>query len=145
MMWGLKELPFELDKLLGVEKVTPPSVEALNRMLELVFVSSSHTAKMLPAESSATCGVNEKSVLFETFLGEEKTIWACAVEQITAKPKVASARKCPQRLRKSMTILLCASSGLGTGPSNQSDSRMHRASLPPSQPCGEYWLAKTKA
>src|SRR5579864_2702383 len=39
---GLNEKPDDLERFTGVENVAPPSVERLNRMLELVAVSSSH-------------------------------------------------------------------------------------------------------
>src|SRR6185437_16816306 len=39
---GLNEKPDVFERFTGVEKVTPPSVERLNRMFELVLVSSSH-------------------------------------------------------------------------------------------------------
>src|SRR6266852_5597088 len=55
-MRGLKENPELLEMFVGVENVKPPSVERLNRILELVAVSSSHTTLMLPAASTPTCG-----------------------------------------------------------------------------------------
>src|SRR5690242_11041630 len=41
---GLNENPEVFERLFGVEKVNPPSVERLKRIFEFELVSSSHTA-----------------------------------------------------------------------------------------------------
>src|ERR1051325_1296091 len=82
---------------------------------------------MVPVELTATCGLREASALFETFVGEEKTSWALALEQFAAKPRTVTARTCPQRLRRTMTCLLCASSGLGNrGPQSSTTTECIR-------------------
>src|SRR6267143_5025881 len=58
---GLKGKPELKKTFLGVENATPPSVDRLNKIFELLAVSSSQTTLILPAASTATCGVTEKS------------------------------------------------------------------------------------
>src|SRR5947209_1351727 len=70
---GLKEKPEELEMFFGVEKVAPPSEDRLNKMFELLAVSSSHTTLMLPVASTAIWGVKVKRGSLETFFGEEKS------------------------------------------------------------------------
>jgi len=96
-MIGLKEHPGLLERFTGREKLMPPSVERLNRILdrilELLAVSSSQTTKMLPTESTAVCGVNEpcESIeLFEILFGGENTCARAGVHS-TAKPRITIA------------------------------------------------------
>src|SRR6266403_5017428 len=101
---------------------------------------------MVPEELTATCGFKETSVLFETFLGEEKTIWAWAVEQITVKPKTATARTCPQRLRRTMTNPPMREQRPGEqGPSIQCDDGMHKNSCLQASPAGTIGRPKREA
>src|SRR5216684_4331703 len=63
------------ERFLGVEKVTPPSVERLKKMSKMLPLGSSlpsQTKLMLPLESRAICSTAEKSKVFERFLGVEK-------------------------------------------------------------------------
>src|SRR5260370_16504980 len=63
------------ERFLGVEKVTPPSVERLKKMSKMLPLGSSlpsQTKLMLPLESRVICSITEKSKEFERFLGVEK-------------------------------------------------------------------------
>src|SRR5215470_238800 len=99
---------------------------------------------MLPAESTAICGVKEKSELLETFLGAEKVNWASAEPQNIKKPRTAATASCPQRLRETMTNPpMRASIGLGTRALKSRDSRIHRASCLLASPAGTIgWLMR---
>src|SRR5437867_2969315 len=65
-------LPPVLERFLGAENVRPPSLELVKRMAELLEVISFQTTLILPPESTASCGKNEKPALLERFLGIEK-------------------------------------------------------------------------
>src|SRR4029077_8075909 len=99
-MRGLVAKPAGFDRGLGGEN-GPPFVERLNRMIwgyGVTRLSSSHTTLMLPAASTATCGVKAKSTLFEIFVGAVNTICAWAPAHIDSKPNMATATSCPKRL-----------------------------------------------
>src|SRR6266403_4524252 len=96
-MRGLKEYPVLLDTFRGVDHVAPPSVDRLNRILELFAVSSSQTTLMFPAASTAACGVIEKSALFETFFAAENGSCASAPTHMDSKPKSVTAAIWPKR------------------------------------------------
>src|SRR5438876_197591 len=64
-----------LERILGVEKETPPSVEPAKRTAEPAMppeVRSPQTTLMLPAESTAICEDPEEAALLDRFLGVEK-------------------------------------------------------------------------
>src|SRR5262249_49575927 len=61
---------------------------------------------MLPVGPTASCGVNDVSVLFETFCGAEKTSCAWTEAEASKTPRSENASMRPQRLRNSIKILL---------------------------------------
>src|SRR5260370_11155784 len=63
------------ERVLGVEKVTPPSVERLKKMSKMLPLGCSlhsQTKLMLPLESKVIWSITEKGKAFERFLGVEK-------------------------------------------------------------------------
>src|SRR5216683_2180986 len=64
--------PRMLERFMGVEKVTPPSLERVKKTNDLPPTTPSHTTLMLPLESRATCGGDVRAGAVERALGVEK-------------------------------------------------------------------------
>src|SRR5712691_2949450 len=95
---------------------------------------------MLPPPSTATCGVNEKSALLETFFGAEKGICALEVAHINDEPRLKRARTWVQRLGRTTAHLLMGDQGPKKRLSRSVRDSEHIESAS-GQSCGDIRLA----